>query len=267
MTDAARETVVKVENLSTRFGDTWIHRHINLKSCRGEVLAVIGSSGAGKTVLLNQIIGLLTPVSGDIYVLGRHIHHLNLEEGRRLRRHWGILFQTGALFSAFNVFDNIAFPLRELHKQGQDIDEEMIDDLVYLNLNMVGLKPETAWKYPSELSGGMIKRAALARALSLEAELLFLDEPTTGLDPVSAAAFDRLLLDLREDLNLSIFMITHDLHNLAALADRVAVIDEGKLLTVGTLEEVAEVNHPFIKEFFHRRVGDEKLRALPAFEH
>ncbi|HET8551028.1 MAG TPA: ATP-binding cassette domain-containing protein [Gammaproteobacteria bacterium] len=260
-----REVVIDVKDLHTRIGKQDVHRGLNLKVYRGEVLGVIGTTGSGKTTLLRQIIGLISPTSGTVDVLGKRIHSLEGEEVRLLRRRWGVLFQQGALFSAFTVFDNIAFPMRELRKEGEEFDEDSIRDLVAVKLHMVGLDPDDAWKYPAELSGGMLKRAALARALALEAELLFLDEPTTGLDPISASEFDTLLDQLHHELNLTALMITHDLHSLAALSDRIAVLDEGKLLTTGTLVEVAEFDHPFIKEFFRRRRGDDELRALPAY--
>lgn len=263
--DDDREIVIQVENLHTRLGGQDVHRGLSLNVYRGEVLGVIGTTGSGKTTLLHQVIGLLTPVEGSIHVLGKHIHYQETEDVRLLRRRWGVLFQQGALFSALNVYDNIAFPMRELRKEGEDIDEDTIRQLVAVKLHMVGLKPADAWKHPAELSGGMQKRAALARALALEAELLFLDEPTTGLDPISASEFDTLLDELHHELNLSVLLITHDLHSLAALSDRVAVLDEGKLLTIGTLVEVAAFDHPFVQNFFQRRRGDDELRALPAY--
>lgn len=260
-----REVVIEVDNLHTCLGGEEIHRGLNLKVYRGEVLGVIGTTGSGKTTLLRQIIGLIKPSKGSIHVLGRQIHSLEGEDVRLLRRRWGVLFQQGALFSALTVFDNVAFPMRELRKEGVEIEEEAIRELVGVKLHMVGLEPEDAWKYPAELSGGMLKRAALARALALEAELLFLDEPTTGLDPISASEFDTLLDELHHELNLTALMITHDLHSLAAISDRIAVLDEGRVLTVGTLVEVAEFDHPFVREFFQRRRGDDELRALPTF--
>lgn len=256
------EVVIDVQDLHTRLGRQEVHRGLSLKVHRGEVLGVIGTTGSGKTTLLKQVIGLISPTSGTVDVLGQRIHTLAGEEVRFLRRRWGVLFQQGALFSALTVFDNIAFPIREMRKVGDVIEEAAIHDLVAVKLHMVGLNPDDAWKYPAQLSGGMLKRAALARALALEAELLFLDEPTTGLDPISASEFDTLLDQLHHELNLTALMITHDLHSLAALADRIAVLDEGKLLTVGSLVEVAEFDHPFIQEFFRERRGDKELRAL-----
>jgi phospholipid/cholesterol/gamma-HCH transport system ATP-binding protein len=260
-----REVVIEVDDLHTWLGRQEVHRGLNLKVYRGEILGVIGTTGSGKTTLLRQVIGLISPTSGSVDVLGERIHSLEGREVRMLRRRWGVLFQQGALFSALNVFDNIAFPMRELRKEGEVIEEGAIRALVGVKLHMVGLAPDAAWKYPAELSGGMLKRAALARSLALEAELLFLDEPTTGLDPISASLFDKLLDQLHHELNLTALMITHDLHSLAALADRVAVLDEGKLLTIGTLEEVAEFDHPFVQKFFSRRRGDDELRALPSY--
>jgi phospholipid/cholesterol/gamma-HCH transport system ATP-binding protein len=263
--DGEREVVIQIDNLHTSFDNQPIHRGLSLKVYRGEILGIVGTTGSGKTTLLLQVIGLLRPDEGDVHVLGRHIHHVETEDVRLLRRRWGVLFQQGALFSALNVYDNVAFPMRELRKEGEIIGEDLIRELVAIKLHMVGLKPDDAWKYPSELSGGMQKRAALARALALEAELLFLDEPTTGLDPISASEFDTLLNELHHELGLTALMITHDLHSLAALSDRIAVLDEGKVLTIGTLTEVAEFDHPFVRQFFRRRRGDDELRALPTY--
>jgi phospholipid/cholesterol/gamma-HCH transport system ATP-binding protein len=256
---------VEVEDLSTRLNGTWIHRKLNLDIYRGEVLAIIGESGGGKTMLLRQIIRLLSPTEGHIRVFGEPVHHLEGYEARRISRRWGVLFQQGALFSALNIFDNIAFPMRELQKDGEKIDEDMVNDLVRVKLDMVGLKPDVTWKWPSELSGGMVKRAAMERALALEPELLFLDEPSAGLDPIAAKGLDELFVELRRDLNLRALLITHDLETLAGLADRVAVLVEGKILTTGTLEEVSEYDHPFLRQFFDPRRGDKKLRVLTNF--
>ena len=265
MADQGMENVVEVKGLCTCFGKIWVHRDLDLNVSRGEVLGVIGGSGSGKTVLMLQIIGLLKPYAGNVQVLGEKIHQLKGMDGRRLRRRWGVLFQRGALFSAFNVFDNIAFPLRELRKDGEQIEEQSIYELVHLKLNMVGLKHEDAWKYPSELSGGMLKRAAFARALALEVELLFLDEPGTGLDPISAADLDTLFIELRQQLKLSALLITHDLNTLATVCDRVALLDDGRVLTIGTLQEVAQFDHPYVRRFFHHRRGEEILRSLPSY--
>lgn len=263
MLSTQENLVVDVRGLCTRLNGHWIHQDLNLQLKRDQVLAIIGGSGSGKTVLMHHIIGLLKPAAGTVQVLGSSIHHLAPDEIRRRGRRWGVLFQQGALFSALNVFDNVAFPLREMKKDRELIDEDSIRELVFLKLQMVGLDTDDAWKYPSELSGGMVKRAALARALALEAELLFLDEPTAGLDPILAGEFDSLLLELRKELRLSVLLITHDLNSLATLSDQVAVLGEGRLLTTGTLEEIAQFDHPFVQQFFHHRQGEARLRALP----
>lgn len=260
------QPVISVSDLHKRFGRQHVHNGIDLEVRRGEFLSVIGTSGSGKSTLLHEVIGLIKPDAGSIRVLGSTLHELDGEASRLLRRRWGVLFQHGALFSAFSVFDNIAFPMRELRKEGWTIDEAMVRDSVALKLYMVGLKAEDAWKRPAELSGGMLKRAALARALMLEAELLFLDEPTTGLDPASSSEFDALLGSLHKELNLTVMMVTHDLYSMATLSDRIAVLDEGKLIAVGTLQEVAGFDHPFIRDFFRSRRGEKQLRNLSRYE-
>jgi phospholipid/cholesterol/gamma-HCH transport system ATP-binding protein len=263
---ATAEPVIEIRGLHKRFGRQQVHKGLDLEVRRGEFLSVIGTSGSGKSTLLRQVIGLTKPDSGSIRVLGAAVHELEGEDARLLRRRWGVLFQHGALFSAFNVFDNIAYPMRELRKEGWSVDERMLRDSVALKLYMVGLKPEDAWKRPAQLSGGMLKRAALARALMLEAELLFLDEPTTGLDPASSSEFDAMLGALHKELELTVMMVTHDLYSMATLSDRIAVLDEGKLITVGTLREVARFDHPFIKDFFRSRRNENPLRDLSNFE-
>lgn len=256
------EPVIAIHGLRKRFGGQQVHAGIDLEIRRGEFMSVIGTSGSGKSTLLHEVIGLTAPDAGSIRVLDATPGELDGVAARALRRRWGVLFQQGALFSAFNVFENIAFPMRELRKEGWSIDERMLRDSVALKLYMVGLAPDTAWKRPSELSGGMLKRAALARALMLEAELLFLDEPTTGLDPASSAAFDAMLGELHKELNLTVMMVTHDLYSMAALSDRIAVLDAGKLVVVGTLQEVARFEHPFVRDFFLSRRNEIPLREI-----
>ncbi|MGH8183386.1 MAG: ABC transporter ATP-binding protein [Rhodanobacteraceae bacterium] len=266
MKPATGEIVIQVENLHKRLGGRPIHAGLDLAVRRGEMMTVIGGSGSGKTTLLQQIIGLVPADAGAIRVLGQNIGHLEPDEARLLRRRWGVLFQQSALFSALNVYDNLAFPMRELRKEGLAVDEDLLREGIALKLHMVGLEPDDAWKYPFELSGGMAKRAALARALMLEAELLFLDEPTSGLDPASASEFDTLLAELHQELDLTALMITHDIYSVATLSSRVAVLADGKLVVVGTLEEVVRFEHPFIASFFRSRHGENRLRALPAYE-
>lgn len=259
-TEAEREAVVRVRGLGTRFGGHWVHRDLDLTLYRGEILALVGETGSGKTTLMREIIGLTRPETGRIEVLGRSVYG-GRAAAYDLHVQWGVLFQQGALFTSLSVFENIAFPLRELWVSGHELGEDMIHDLVMLKLKMVGLNPEDAWKLPAELSGGMIKRAALARALALEAEVLFLDEPTSGLDPNSASELDRLLDTLHRELNLSALMITHDLNSMAAVSDRIAVLAEGRVLITGTPAEVAAYDHPFIRRFFHGVRGEALLRA------
>ncbi|MBI3523262.1 MAG: ATP-binding cassette domain-containing protein [Betaproteobacteria bacterium] len=246
---------VSILDLSTRFGDVWIHRHVNLEISRGEMVALVGGSGSGKTTLLRQMIGLLAPTEGDIRLLGEPLYGGGLERERALRRRFGVLFQHGALFSAFSVYDNIAFPLRELRA----LDAGDIHDLVMLKLAMVELLPRHARLMPAELSGGMVKRVALARALALEPELLLLDEPTAGLDPDRSGNFVRLIRVLGEELGLTVVIITHDLDTLTALASRVAVLAEQHILAFDSLDKITGMDHPFIHNFF---LGGRRQHAL-----
>jgi phospholipid/cholesterol/gamma-HCH transport system ATP-binding protein len=246
---------IAIRDLSTRFGEVWIHRHLDIEIASGEMVALVGGSGSGKTTLLRQMIGLLTPTEGDIHLFGEPLFGGGVARERTLRQRFGVLFQHGALFSAFNVFDNIAFPLREL----KTLDEATIRDLVMLKLEMVELLPRHALLMPSELSGGMVKRVALARSLALEPELLLLDEPTAGLDPDRSDSFVRLTRMLGEELGLTVVLVTHDLDTLAALATRVAVLAEQKILAYGSVDEIMRCDHPFIRNFFH---SERSQRAL-----
>jgi len=246
---------VEIRRLSTRFGDHWVHRELDLTVGRGEVMALVGGSGSGKTTLLRQMVGLLHPTRGEIRLFGEPLFDGDIARERRLRRRFGMLFQHGALFSAFNVFQNIAFPLRELRL----LPAPLIHDLVMLKLAMVELLPRHAWLMPSELSGGMVKRVALARSLALEPELLLLDEPTAGLDPDRSESFVRLIRSLSDQLGLTVVLVTHDLDTLAALATRVAVLAEQRILALGTLDDIMHVEHPFIRNFF---CCDRAQRAL-----
>jgi phospholipid/cholesterol/gamma-HCH transport system ATP-binding protein len=247
--------VISIRDLSTRFGDAWIHRSLNLDIARGELVSLVGGSGSGKTTLLRQMVGLLQPTRGEILLFGEPLFGGGVVRERALRQRFGVLFQQGALFSAFSVFDNIAFPLRELKK----FDEGMIRDLVMLKLDMVELLPRHAWLMPAELSGGMIKRVALARALALEPELLLLDEPTAGLDPDRSDSFVRLIRMLGGELGLTVVLVTHDLDTLAGLSTRVAVLAEQHILAYDTVEAIIRIDHPFIRNFF---LSERSARAL-----
>lgn len=253
------ETVIEVRELCKRYGSTVIHEHLDLTVYRGEVIALVGGSGSGKTTLVRQIIGLEAPSSGHITVLGHDITDADEMTVHLLRRRTGMLFQHGALFSALNVFDNIAQPLRELHT----VPEDLINDVVMLKLDMVGLPCRAATLMPSELSGGMIKRVGIARALSMEPELLFLDEPTAGLDPQASDEFVSLIGDLHRELGLTVVMVTHDLDTMVLLSTRVAVLAERRVLVNAPVEEVVRVDHPFIHDYFLGARGRRALGALP----
>lgn len=244
--NATATPAVEVRNLWTRFGRTVVHQGIDLAVMPGEVLGLVGGSGSGKTTLLRACIGLLRPSDGEVRLFGEPVLAASGSQRRRLCRRFGVLFQQGALFSALSVFDNIAFPLRELRR----FDAALIADLVMMKMAMVELTPAMAHLMPAELSGGMVKRVALARALALEPELLVLDEPTAGLDPERSANFVRLIRTLQRQLGFCVVMVTHDLATLAGLADRIAALADGRLVAHGRLDEVMAVDHPFIRSFF-----------------
>lgn len=252
------ECIIEIRHLWTQFGTQVVHRDLNLCVHRGEVLSLVGGSGSGKTTLLRQMLGLERPTRGDVLVFGQLLHDGDAEELRQLRSRWGMLFQQGALFSALTVYDNIALPLREM----KALDEEFIRDLVMLKLDMVGIERHHAEKMPSELSGGMVKRIALARALSLEPELLFLDEPTAGLDPDRSESFVTLIAELRRELGLTVVMVTHDLDTLVSLSDRVAVLCDQQVIAIGTVREIAGYSHKFICNFFQGERGQRALEAV-----
>ncbi|WP_426089619.1 ABC transporter ATP-binding protein [Janthinobacterium sp. PSPC1-1] len=251
--------VVEITNLWTKFGRTVVHQDLNLEIERGEILSIVGGSGTGKTVLLRQMLGLEHPARGCVKVFGEDINKASSDQLQQLRNHWGMLFQQGALYSALTVFDNVAQPMRELRV----LPEALVHDAVLLKMNMVGLGPEHALKMPSDLSGGMIKRVALARALALEPKLLFLDEPTAGLDPDLSESFVALIQSLHRELGLTVVMVTHDLDTLFALSTRIAVLAEKHVIAIGPTREVIEVDHPFIKQFF---LGDRGKRALAVLD-
>jgi len=251
--------VVEIENLWTRFGRTVVHQDLNLKIYAGEILSIVGGSGTGKTVLLRQMLGLEKPARGEVLVFGEDISRADPEQLQRMRNHWGMLFQQGALYSALTVFENIAQPMRELHA----LPEDVIRDAVLVKMNMVGLGAEHANKMPADLSGGMVKRAALARALALEPQLLFLDEPTAGLDPDLSDAFVALIQTLHRELKLTVVMVTHDLDTLFALSTRIAVLADKHVIAVGPICDVLKVDHPFITQFF---LGPRGRRALEVLD-
>ncbi|MDN5864980.1 MAG: ATP-binding cassette domain-containing protein [Gammaproteobacteria bacterium] len=224
--------------MRTQIDGNVIHEQVDLTAYRGEVLAIIGTSGGGKTTLLREIIGLREPNGGTVEIFGQDVHRLEWREEHELRKRWGMMFQQGALFSALSVFDNVAFPLRELRKRGEHLPDDLVRQLVMFKLQLSGLSADDANKLPATLSGGMIKRVALARALAVEAELLFLDEPASGLDPETARDLDSVLKDLHEELNLSVVMVSHDLDSVAALADRIIILAEKRILFEGTFAEL-----------------------------
>ncbi len=237
--------VIRVKGLRNQFGAQIVHDELDLDVRKGEVLGVVGGSGTGKSVLLRTIIGLNRPRLGSIDVLGTEVHGADSEASRLLKTRFGVLFQDGALFSSLTVCENIQVPMREHLRMPLDL----MDELAALKIAMVGLPPDAGPKYPSELSGGMRKRAGLARSLSVDPEILFLDEPTAGLDPIGAAAFDRLIRELQSSLGLTVFMVTHDLDSLTAICDRIAVLIDKKI-RVATLAEHMDDPHPWIQEYF-----------------
>jgi phospholipid/cholesterol/gamma-HCH transport system ATP-binding protein len=247
------EVVIDVRNVSTTLGGHSIHRDLSLSVARGEMIALIGGSGTGKSVLLREIIGLLKPQAGHIELFGQSVWDSTPDQMNALRRRFGVLFQDGALFSSLSVEDNVATPLFE----HTDLPHATCRQLARLKLALAGLPPEAAHKRPSELSGGMRKRVALARALALDPELLFLDEPTSGLDPISARAFDRLIRLLADSLGLTVFLVTHDLDTLFSIIDRVIVLSNGRVLGSGTLAELTTIDDPWLRDYFAARAPQE----------
>lgn len=241
------EPVIRMEHVWTSFGSNIIHRDISLSLYRGEILCLVGASGCGKTVLMREMIGLQAPSRGRVDLFGESLGEADAARRQYLRNRCGVLFQSGALFSALNVFDNIAFPLREL----RFLSEKLIGNLVRMKLAMVGLRGQDARLMPAELSGGMVRRVALARSLIMEPELLFLDEPTSGLDPVLSEEFVNLLGELHQELGFTVVMVTHDLNILGELSHRVAVLADQQLVAFGVLDEVMRSTHPFARHFFH----------------
>jgi phospholipid/cholesterol/gamma-HCH transport system ATP-binding protein len=247
---AGDDVVIAIRGLVNRFGDQIIHDHLDLDVRRGEILGVVGGSGTGKSVLMRSIIGLQCPEAGSIEVFGEQMLNRNPTDPDLLaiQKRWGILFQNGALFSTLTVSENVQVPLREYYPE---MAQQLREEIAAYKILMTGLDANAGPKYPSELSGGMRKRAGLARALALDPDLLFLDEPTAGLDPIGAAAFDEQTRELQRTLGLTIFLITHDLDTLHAICDRVAVLADHKVIAVGTIAELLALDHPWIQEYFN----------------
>ncbi|KAB2308687.1 ATP-binding cassette domain-containing protein [Betaproteobacteria bacterium SCN2] len=243
------EPVIEVSEVVTRLGGTLIHNGVSLEVARGEVIALIGGSGTGKSVLLKEIIGLIRPQAGSIRLFGQDVWKASETELMALRRRFGVLFQDGALFSSLTVEQNVAAPLRE----HTDLPVQECLELARLKISLAGLPASACRKMPSELSGGMRKRAALARALALDPELLFLDEPTSGLDPISARAFDRLIRLLSDSLGLTVFLVTHDLDTLLVMVDRIIALSQGKVLGQGTVDELRKINDKWLQDYFSAR--------------
>jgi len=241
------ETVIAVHGLRNTFGEQVVHDDLDLEVKRGEILGVVGGSGTGKSVLMRSIIGLQRPDAGEVTVFGESM--IDREEGelQGIRKRWGILFQGAALFSTLTVAENVQVPLREFYPR---LSEKLLDEIAAYKIVMSGLAPEAGPKFPAELSGGMRKRAGISRALALDPELLFLDEPTAGLDPIGAAAFDQLIVELRDRLGLTVLLITHDLDTLYTICDRVAVLADHKVIAVGTIPELLALDHEWIQEYF-----------------
>ncbi len=260
----ATNNVIEVRGLRNSFGSQIVHEQLDLDVRRGEVIAVIGGSGAGKSVLLRSIIGLQTPTAGSVKVLGQDLAHAPPNICRAIERRWGVMFQDGALFSSLTVLENIKVPMIE----HQPLPLDWMDELAYLKLAMVGLPQPAGEKFPSQLSGGMRKRAGIARALALDPEILFLDEPTSGLDPLGAADFDALVLTLKRSLNLTVFLVTHDLDSIFTCCDRVAVLVDRHIVAVETPEQITLHPHPWIQQCFRgprgRQVRQTSRHPIPA---
>ncbi len=241
------QPVISVKGLVNRFGAHVVHEGLDLTLRRGEILGIVGGSGTGKSVLLRSIVGLKRPNEGTIEVLGTRLNDLSEEERSQVERRFGVLFQRGALFSSLNLQENIALPLIEHAK----LSREDAEYIARIKLSLVGLPAKAALQFPESLSGGMVKRAALARALALDPDILFLDEPTAGLDPIGAAAFDHLLVTLRDALGFSVFLVTHDLDTLYAACDRVAVLSQKRVLVTDTIEKVAKTDDQWVQDYFN----------------
>jgi len=251
------DSIIRARGILNRFGPQLVHDDLDLEVQRGEILGIVGGSGTGKSVLLRTLIGLRRPQAGRVEILGRDLWSLSDIERQRLEQRWGVLFQEGALFTSLSVLQNIEVPMREF----LDLPEPLIAEVAALKLALVGLPPDAGAKFPDELSGGMRKRTGLARALALDPEIVFLDEPTAGLDPVGAAAFDELVAELNRALGITVVMVTHDLDTLHAVCHRIAVLAERRVMVVGTMQTMLEHPHPWIREYFHGPRGRAALAA------
>jgi phospholipid/cholesterol/gamma-HCH transport system ATP-binding protein len=256
VSDSNREVVIRVHGVEVGFGEKLILKGLSLDVYRGEILGFVGGSGQGKSVLTRTILGLVPKRAGTIEVFGEDLDELSPESRRQIERRWGVLFQQGALFSSLTVKQNVQVPMREY----LTLSDRLLDELAMLKIEMVGLKPDAADKLPSELSDGMIKRAALARALALDPEILFLDEPTSGLDPIGAGDFDELIATLQRTLGLTVFMVTHDLDSLYTVCDRIAALGDGQIIAAGPIETMLASDHPWVRSYFHGK----RARALAA---
>jgi phospholipid/cholesterol/gamma-HCH transport system ATP-binding protein len=245
--NGGKEVVIEVRDLVVGFGDHIVLDHVGLDVYRGEILGFVGGSGAGKSVLMRTVIGLLPKRQGRIKVFGVDLDAASDAERQAVERRWGVLFQQGALFSSLNVRENLQFPIRE----NLQLSKQLLDELVIAKLEMVGLDASVGDKFPAELSGGMTKRVALARALALDPEIVFLDEPTSGLDPIGAGDFDTLIATLQRTLGLTVFMVTHDLDSLHTVCDRIAVLADGKVIAAGTMDTMLASTHPWLRAYFH----------------
>ncbi len=254
MDRSSEPMAIRVRDLVVGFGNHIVLDHLSLDVRRGEILGLVGASGGGKSVLLRTVIGLLPKQAGSIEVLSVDLDRADPQEAHAIGRRWGILFQQGALFSSLTARQNVQFPMREnLH-----LSDKLLDEVARAKLEMVGLTDDDGDKFPAELSGGMTKRVGLARALALDPEIVFLDEPTSGLDPIAAGAFDALIKTLQQTLGLTVFMVTHDLHSLNAVCDRIAALADGKIVAVGPMATLLASNHPWVKSYFQ----GERARAL-----
>ncbi len=250
----SNEKIIEVKHLKNYLGNQWVHKDVSFSVKKGEIVAIIGASGCGKTTVLRSILQLMIPTSGDISVFGIDMNKASEEESLSVQKRWSVMFQGGALFSSLNVFENVLYVLNKFAA----IPESSKKELAHLKIAMTGLEPTAAIKYPAELSGGMKKRAALARAIALDPELIFLDEPTTGLDPKSAGDLDNLILEMRKNLGLTFVMVTHALETLRYVPDRIIFLGEGKVLADDTMEKVEKNTHPAIQAYFsgHRKQGN-----------